>query len=45
MKNTDVAKRIFDLVFSVLAIISLLPVLLLIAAAIRLAEKGPVVFK
>lgn len=38
-------KRIFDLVFSGLAILFLSPVFLLIAIAIRLESKGPVVYK
>ena len=38
-------KRMFDIVFSVLAIIILSPVFLLTAIAIRLESKGPVIFK
>ena len=38
-------KRIFDIVFSLLAIILLSPVFLLTAIAIRLESKGPVIFK
>ena len=38
-------KRLFDIVFSALAIIILSPVFLLTAIAIRLESKGPVIFK
>ena len=38
-------KRVFDIVFSALAIIILSPVFLLTAIAIRLESKGPVIFK
>ncbi|MGV1034439.1 MAG: sugar transferase [Microbacteriaceae bacterium] len=39
-----IAKRIFDVLFSTIALIVLSPVLLLIAAAIRMETKGPVIF-
>jgi lipopolysaccharide/colanic/teichoic acid biosynthesis glycosyltransferase len=38
-------KRMFDIVFSVLAIIVLSPVFILTAIAIRLESKGPIIFK
>ena len=38
-------KRLFDIVFSLLAIIVLSPVFILTAIAIRLESKGPVIFK
>ena len=38
-------KRMFDIVFSVLAIIILSPVFILTALAIRLESKGPILFK
>ena len=38
-------KRIFDFLFSLSAMIILLPVLLLIAAAIKIDSRGPVLFK
>ena len=38
-------KRLFDIVFSALAIILLSPVFILTAIAIRLESKGPVIFK
>ena len=38
-------KRLFDIVFSSLAIICLSPLLILTAIAIRLESKGPVVYK
>ncbi len=38
-------KRMFDIVFSILAIIILSPVFLLTALAIKLESKGPVLFK
>lgn len=41
----SVAKRVFDVVFSVLGIIALSPIMLMIAIAIKLDSKGPVLFK
>lgn len=38
------AKRIFDLVFSAIALILLLPVILIIAALIKVSSKGPVFY-
>ena len=38
-------KRLFDIVFSLLAIIILSPVFILTAIAIRLESKGPIIFK
>ena len=38
-------KRMFDIVFSILAIIVLSPVFILTAIAIRLESKGPIIFK
>ena len=38
-------KRMFDIVFSILAIIVLSPIFILTAIAIRLESKGPIVFK
>ena len=38
-------KRMFDIIFSVLAIIILSPVFILTAIAIRLESKGPILFK
>ncbi|HEM4287396.1 TPA: sugar transferase [Streptococcus suis] len=40
-----ILKRVIDMVFSCLAIVVLSPVLLLIAIAIKLDSKGPVLFK
>ena len=40
-----VLKRVIDIVISGLAIVVLSPVLLLIAIAIKLDSKGPVLFK
>lgn len=40
-----ILKRVIDIVFSGLAIVVLSPVLLLIAIAIKLDSKGPVLFK
>ncbi|WP_428649080.1 undecaprenyl-phosphate glucose phosphotransferase [Roseibium sp.] len=40
-----VAKRVFDLVFSTLAIAALFPVMIATAIAIKLESKGPVLFK
>ncbi|MBB5701505.1 Undecaprenyl-phosphate glucose phosphotransferase [Ochrobactrum daejeonense] len=41
----SVAKRIFDVAFSILAIILLSPVMLATAIAIKLDSKGPVIFR
>lgn len=38
-------KRLFDIVFSLLAIVLLSPIFILTAIAIRLESKGPVIFK
>ncbi len=38
-------KRVFDIVFSLIAIILLSPIFILTAIAIRLESKGPVIFK
>ncbi|WP_242130229.1 exopolysaccharide biosynthesis polyprenyl glycosylphosphotransferase [Sphingobium sp. Sx8-8] len=38
-------KRAFDIAFSVVAIIALLPLLLLVAIAVKLSSAGPVLFK
>ncbi|HEW92289.1 MAG TPA: sugar transferase [Thermotogaceae bacterium] len=38
-------KRFFDIFFSVIGIIILFPVMLVIAAAIKLDSKGPVIYK
>lgn len=41
----SVAKRIFDIVFSIAGLIVLSPVMLITAIAIKLESKGPVLFK
>lgn len=41
----SVAKRIFDIIFSMLGIILLSPIMLATAIAIKLDSKGPVLFK
>ncbi len=41
----SVMKRIFDVVFSSLALLALSPVMLIAAIAIRLESKGPVIFR
>lgn len=41
----QITKRVIDVVFSVLALILLAPVFLVIAAAIRLTSKGPILFR
>lgn len=38
-------KRVFDIVFSSIAILCLIPLLLLVAVAIRMESKGPIVYK
>lgn len=40
-----VAKRIFDLVFATLALVTLFPVMIATAIAVKLESKGPVLFK
>jgi Undecaprenyl-phosphate glucose phosphotransferase len=39
-----VAKRVFDVVFSAAALVALSPVLALLAAAVRLTSRGPVLY-
>ncbi len=39
-----VVKRIFDIVFSIIAIILLIPVYLFLAIAVKLSSKGPILF-
>ena len=41
----NVLKRIFDIVSSGIAIVCLLPLWLIVAVAIKLDSKGPVIFK
>lgn len=43
--KTPIFKRVFDVVSSGLALLVLSPLLLLVAAAIRLESKGPVIYK
>lgn len=38
-------KRSFDIVFSALALVALIPVFLMIAVAIKLTSKGPILFR
>lgn len=38
-------KRVFDIVFSILAIIITLPLMLLVALGVRLTSPGPIIFK
>ncbi|MEG2151554.1 MAG: sugar transferase, partial [Bacteroidaceae bacterium] len=38
-------KRIFDIIFSSIALIFLSPILLLVAALIRIESKGPIIYK
>ncbi len=46
ISNWDsVAKRIFDIVFSIAGIVLLSPVMLITAIAIKLESKGPVIFR
>ncbi|MXN67309.1 undecaprenyl-phosphate glucose phosphotransferase [Stappia sp. GBMRC 2046] len=40
-----ISKRVFDLFFSVLLLVALSPLMLAVAAAIRLDSKGPVLFR
>jgi lipopolysaccharide/colanic/teichoic acid biosynthesis glycosyltransferase len=41
----ELSKRIFDILISLLAIAILLPVITVIAVAIKISDKGPVIFK
>ena len=43
--DMPVMKRLFDIAFSILAILCLSPLLILTAIAIRIESKGPVVYK
>jgi lipopolysaccharide/colanic/teichoic acid biosynthesis glycosyltransferase len=43
--KTPITKRVFDIVSSGLALVVLSPVLLLVALAIKLDSKGPVIYK
>jgi Undecaprenyl-phosphate glucose phosphotransferase len=40
-----VAKRLFDLIFSLLALVILSPLLLVVALVVRLSSRGPVLFR
>jgi exopolysaccharide biosynthesis polyprenyl glycosylphosphotransferase len=44
-RSQFVVKRVFDIVVSLLALIVLSPVLFVVAVAIKLSDKGPVLFK
>lgn len=43
--NLPLWKRVFDIVFSSLAILALSPVFIITAIAIRIESKGPIIFK
>ncbi|WP_368658026.1 undecaprenyl-phosphate glucose phosphotransferase [Metabacillus halosaccharovorans] len=43
--RNQIIKRLFDLLFSILAIIITLPIMVLIAIGIKLTSKGPIIFK
>ncbi len=45
MRNDYLAKRAFDLVFASLGLVALSPMLFVIAAAVKLSDGGPVLFK
>lgn len=45
MAGNKLAKRLFDIVFSLFAIIMMSPVMLLVALGVRLTSPGPVIFK
>ncbi len=51
VKNTPldgwgrIGKRIFDIIFSLIAIILLSPILIIVALAIKLESKGPIIYK
>jgi len=44
-RNPNIAKRIFDILISLFAIIILSPALIVIAVAIKISDKGPAIFK
>jgi Undecaprenyl-phosphate glucose phosphotransferase len=45
LAGNRVAKRIFDIVFSLLAIIITSPIMLMVAIGVKLTSKGPIIFK
>lgn len=45
LTGNRVAKRIFDIVFSLLAILLTSPVMLFVAIGVKLTSKGPMIFK
>lgn len=45
MAGNKIAKRLFDILFSLFAIILLSPVMILVAVGVRLTSPGPVIFK
>ncbi|MUG89167.1 undecaprenyl-phosphate glucose phosphotransferase [Paenibacillus timonensis] len=45
LTGNRVAKRIFDIMFSLLAILITSPVMLFVAVGVKLTSKGPVIFK
>lgn len=45
MAGNKLAKRLFDIVFSLCAITVMLPVMLVVALGVRLTSPGPVIFK
>ncbi|MFC3750502.1 undecaprenyl-phosphate glucose phosphotransferase [Paenibacillus sp. GCM10012306] len=45
MAGNKLAKRMFDIVFALFAIVMMLPVMLIVALGVRLTSPGPVIFK
>lgn len=45
LTGNRIAKRVFDILFSLLAIIITSPVLLFVAIGVKLTSKGPIIFK
>ncbi|WP_018753863.1 undecaprenyl-phosphate glucose phosphotransferase [Paenibacillus sanguinis] len=45
LTGNRIAKRVFDILFSLLAIIITSPVLLIVAIGVKLTSKGPIIFK
>ncbi|MBT2290234.1 undecaprenyl-phosphate glucose phosphotransferase [Paenibacillus albidus] len=45
MTGNKMAKRMFDIVFSLFAIVMMMPVMLIVALGVRLTSPGPVIFK
>jgi len=45
MTGNRLSKRIFDIIFSLFAILVMLPVMLVVAVGVRITSRGPVIFR